>query len=171
MNRYAMKFLTTRLVYLYIFLFTVSMIAIALYMEHVMMLEPCPLCIMQRVFFIATGLVALAAFLHNPAGKGQFVYGVTSAVMAMIGGGFAIRQIYLQHLPPDEIPACLPSIGYMIEMDFDKSTILKTLFSGDGNCAEVLWVDPVLGLGIPQWALVGFVMLAGTCIWQGIRKA
>jgi disulfide bond formation protein DsbB len=166
-----MKFLTTRLVNLYIFLFTVSMIAIALYMEHVMMLEPCPLCIMQRVFFIATGLVALAAFLHNPANKGQFRYGVASAVLAMAGGGFAIRQIYLQHLPPDEIPACLPSLGYMIEMDFDKSVIFKTLFSGDGNCAEVLWVDPIIGLGIPQWSLVGFLMLAGTCLWQGIRKA
>ena len=165
-----MKYLSTRLVYLYIFLFTVSMIAIALFMEHVMMLEPCPLCIMQRVFFIATGLASLAAFLHNPAEKGKFIYGLTAAGLALAGSGFAIRQIYLQHLPPDEIPACLPSIGYMIETDFPMADILKTLFSGDGNCAEVLWVDPVIGLGIPQWALVGFAMLAGTCVWQAIRK-
>ena len=165
-----MNLLNTRLVFLYIFLFTAAMIGIALYMEHVMMLEPCPLCIMQRVFFIVTGLVALAGFLHNPAAKGKFIYGILSGAMAMAGGGFAIRQIYLQHLPEDEIPACLPSISYMWETDFPLADIASVLFSGDGNCAEVLWVDPVLGLGIPQWALVGFVMLAGTCLYQAFRR-
>ena len=160
-----------RVIYFGIFLFTVAMIGIAMYMEHVMYLEPCPLCIMQRIFFIATGLVALIAAIHNPALTGKKVYGILAAVMAMAGGGFAIRQIYLQHLPEDQIPQCLPSVGYMLEMEFPLREVLELMLKGDGNCAEVVWVDPVLGLGIPQWALVGFIMLAATCVFQAFRKS
>ena len=161
--------LRTRLVYLYIFLFCVSLLGIAMYMEHVMMLEPCPLCIMQRVFFLATGIVALVAFIHNPVARGKLIYGSLAAVLSAAGGGFAIRQIYLQHLPKDEVPACGPSLSYMIEQ-FPLRDVLSVMFSGDGNCAEIVWQDPVLGWAIPQWSLVGFVMLAAVCAWQAIRK-
>jgi len=159
-----------RVIYFAIFLFTVAMIGIAMYMEHVMYLEPCPLCIMQRVFFIATGLVALIAAIHNPRQTGRKVYGLTSAVLAIAGGGFAIRQIYLQHLPEDQIPQCLPSISYMVEMDFPMRDVLELMLKGDGNCAEIVWIDPILGLGIPQWSLVGFAMLASVCVYQAFRK-
>lgn len=169
MNPTLTRLLQPRLVYLYIFLFCVSLLGIALYMEHVMMLEPCPLCIMQRVFFLATGLVALVACLHNPAAKGKLVYGGLGALLAAAGGGFAIRQIYLQHLPKDQVPACGPSLSYMIEQ-FPLRDVLAVMFSGDGNCAEIAWQDPVLGWSIPQWSLVGFVMLAGVCVWQAVRK-
>jgi Disulfide bond formation protein DsbB len=162
--------LTSRHVNGLIFLFCAAMIGIALYMEHVMFLEPCPLCIMQRVFFILTGLVALIGAIHNPGAKGLRTYAGITTFTALAGAGFAIRQIYLQHLPKDQIPQCLPSIGYMLETDFPMADILKVLFSGDGNCAEVLWTDPVLGLGIPQWALVGFFMLAGVSVFQFLRN-
>jgi disulfide bond formation protein DsbB len=154
-----------------IFLFCAAMIGIALYMEFAMNLEPCPLCIMQRIFFIATGLVALVGALHNPARKGVRVYGVISTLTALAGAGFAIRQIYLQHLPKDQVPQCLPSISYMLQADFPLAQVLRVLFSGDGNCAEILWTDPVLHLGIPHWALIGFVMLAGAGLFQVLRKS
>jgi disulfide bond formation protein DsbB len=159
-----------RQIYLGIFLFCSGLLGIALYMEHVLLLEPCPLCIMQRVFFLATGLLALAAVLHNPAARGQAVYGVLSAVMALAGAGFAIRQIYLQHLPKDQIPACLPSIGYMLEADFPLKDVLSVMFSGDGNCAEVTWRDPLFDLfTIADLSLLGFLLLAATCLWQWRR--
>lgn len=163
------RLLQTRLIYLYIFLFCASLLGIAMYMEHVMMLEPCPLCIMQRVFFLATGIVALVAFIHNPVARGKVIYGAVASVLAAAGGGFAIRQIYLQHLPADEVPACGPSIGYMIEQ-FPLRDVLAVMFSGDGNCAEIVWQDPVLNMSIPQWSLVGFVALCGVCLWQAVRK-
>jgi disulfide bond formation protein DsbB len=146
------------------------MMAIALYMEHAMRLEPCPLCIMQRIFFTLTGVVGLVGAIHNPSAKGVRIYAGVMFVSALAGAGFALRQIYLQGLPKDQIPQCLPSIGYMLETDFPMADVLKVLFSGDGNCAEVKWVDPVIGLGIPQWALVGFCMLAGTSVYQFIRS-
>ena len=159
----------TRLVSLYIFLFCVSLLGIAMYMEHVMFLEPCPLCIMQRVFFLATGIVSLIAFIHGPARVGQMVYGFLATALSLGGAGFAIRQIYLQGLPKDQIPACGPSVSYMIQ-EFPLAEVLEIMFKGDGNCAEIAWQDPVLNMSIPQWSLIGFVLLAGVCVFQAIRK-
>ncbi|MDG2176765.1 MAG: disulfide bond formation protein B [Gammaproteobacteria bacterium] len=169
MNPTINKLIQTRLIYLYIFLFCVSLLAIALYMEKVMMLEPCPLCMTQRVFFILAGLTSLIAFIHNPVGKGKMIYGLTAAVFALSGGGFAIRQIWLQHLPKDQVPACGPSVAYMFQ-EFPFTEALATMFTGDGNCAEITWQDPIIGMSIPQWSLVGFVALAGVCTLQALRK-
>lgn len=160
---------STRLVNLYIFLFCAAMMGIAYYMQYVMGLKPCHLCIMQRVFFTAAGLVALAAFIHNPGARGAKIYGISSAVLALAGSGFAMRQIYLQHLPKDQVPACGPSLSYMLE-EFPLAETIKVMFSGDGNCAEIAWVDPVIGLGIPEWAIVGFAMIAATGVYQALRK-
>jgi len=164
-----MPFLTTRLLSLYTFLFCVALLCIGLYMEHIMMLEPCHLCIMQRVFFIGVGLVALAAFVHNPQLKGKLIYGLSTTALAVVGSGFAIRQIYLQHLPKDQVPACGPSLSYMLE-EFPLSEVLQVMFSGDGNCAEIQWQDPILHLSIAQWSLTAFVMLAGVSLYQALRK-
>lgn len=161
--------LTKRLMNLYVFLFCCAMMGIAYYMQYAMHLEPCHLCIMQRVFFTAAGLTGLVGFIHNPGARGTRVYGITSAVLAVAGSGFAMRQIYLQHLPKDQVPACGPSLGYMLE-EFPLAETIKVMFSGDGNCAEIAWVDPVIGLGIPEWAIVGFAMIAATGIYQALRK-
>ena len=163
------RFLNYRLLNLYIFLFCVALLGIALYMEHVMFLEPCPLCITQRIFFMMAGLTALVAFIHNPAAGGRTVYGLLSAVFSLAGGGFAIRQIWLQGLPKDQVPACGPSLSYMIE-EFPFSEVLMTMLSGDGNCAEISWQDPILNMSIPQWSLVGFIALAGVCVFQAFRR-
>ncbi|MDR0781343.1 MAG: disulfide bond formation protein B [Pseudomonadales bacterium] len=165
-----MKQLSPRLLNSFIFLFCAAMMGIALYMQEAMNLEPCPLCIMQRVFFIVTGIVALAAALQNPARTGRRVYGALTTLTALAGAGVAIRQIYLQHLPKDRVPQCGASISYMLENDFPLSRVAKALFSGDGSCAEVVWRDPVLGLGIPEWSLIGFLMLAGLSVFQFFRK-
>lgn len=170
MNNLTMtKLLQPRLVYLYVFLFCAALLGVAMYMEHVMMLEPCPLCIMQRVFYIAAGLVALAAFIHNPVARGKVIYGSLATLMSAIGGGFAIRQIYLQHLPEDQVPACGPSLSYMMD-NFPMKDVLAVMFSGDGNCAEVVWRDPVIGMNIAEWSLVCFIILTATCAWQTLRK-
>ena len=165
----AATFMTKRLMNLYVFLFCCTMMGIAYYMQYSMHLEPCPLCIMQRVFFTAAGLVGLAGFIHNPGARGIKVYGITTAVLAVAGSGFALRQIWLQHLPKDQVPACGPSLSYMLQ-EFPLAETLKVMFSGDGNCAEIAWVDPVIGLGIPEWAIVGFAMIAAVGIYQTLRK-
>lgn len=164
-----MNYLSSRLVNLYIFLFCAALIGTAYYMEHVMRLEPCHLCIMQRVFFWGTGLVALAGFIHNPQTRGRKIYGFSTAALALAGSGFAIRQIYLQHLPKDQVPACGPSLSYMLE-EFPLQEVIKAMFSGDGNCAEVQWQDPILHLSIAELSLVAFGMLIAAGLFQALRK-
>lgn len=156
-----------RLINLGIFLVCVITIGIVLYMEHVMMLSPCGLCITQRVFVILCGLVCLAAAIHNPAATGQKLYAFGAAAMCVVGSYFAGRQIWLQHLPEDQVPACGPGLGYIYE-NFPLIETLSFLLQGDGNCAEVQF--RFLGLSIPEMSMVAFVLLFATCMYMAFRQ-
>ena len=124
---------------------------IALVMEHAFDMAPCPLCLMQRIWFFIAGACAFASLLHNP----RFgIYPLCAALACIVGGGFSIRQLYLQSLPADQVPACGPDLAYMLEV-FPLTDVLVAMTSGTGDCAEVVW--SFLGLSIPGWALVGFV--------------
>ena len=131
----------------------------ALYFEHQRFMEPCALCLMQRVWFVLTGFT-LAAGLADPQRTRWYAW--ATFVAAGVGAGFAIRQLWLQSLPPDQVPACGPGIGYMLEvMPF--TNVLKAMILGTGNCAEVQW--RFMGLSIPGWSLVGFTgLLAGAVL-------
>ncbi len=130
------------------------LIAIALYMQYMMDLVPCALCMTQRVFIIAVGVVALVAWLSNASSSKSFP--AIGMILAIIGGGFSIRHIWLQGLPEDLAPACGPTLGYLLEnVPFVEA--LSVLLQGDGNCAESVW--SLLGLTIPGWTLVAFVGL------------
>jgi protein dithiol:quinone oxidoreductase len=158
----------SRLLNLLIFLATALIIGGVLYMEHVMLLQPCGLCITQRVFVVLTGLVCLAAVIHNPGKQGTRHYALTAAAMCVAGSYFAIRQIWLTYLPEDQVPACGPGFSY-IRDNFPLSDLLNFLLKGDGNCAEVSW--RFLGIfSIPEMALMGFVALFSLCLFQAFRR-
>lgn len=150
-------FLTARLIHLAIFFAAVGMMSFGYYLQYAQGLEPCPLCMTQRVFIVATGITALLAALHNPATLGTRVYAGFALLFTVVGGGFSIRHIYLQSLPPDQAPACGPSIDYILDA-FPLMDALEILLRGDGNCAEVVWT--FLGGTIPQWTLVAFIGFA-----------
>jgi disulfide bond formation protein DsbB len=124
----------------------------ALVMEHLFAMDPCPLCLMQRVWFALAGLAAAAGLLHSPRWG---IYPLLTILAAVIGGGFSIRQLYLQNLPADQVPSCGPDMTYMLE-NFPLSDVLAAMTRGTGSCAEVVWQ---FGLTIPGWALVGFVAI------------
>ncbi len=157
---------TIRLTNLIIFFGCVGLILTGLFMQYRLGLEPCALCISQRVFIIATGVIALIAFLHHPRSLGLRIYATFGALAAIIGGSFSSRQIWLQSLPEDQAPACGPGINYMLE-NFPLREALELLLRGDGNCAEVVWT--FLGLSIPVWTLVAFLGLLGLNVWQWLR--
>lgn len=142
------------------------LMAIALYMQYIMNLTPCYLCIVQRVFVIATGVIALIAFLHNPHPAGIRVYGGLTALTAAAGGGFSIRQLWLQSLPEDLVPACGPPADYLFD-SFSFVEVLPLLLKGDGNCAVVDWT--FLGLSIAGWLLVCFAGMILLALWQVAR--
>ena len=116
-------------------------------------LEPCPLCWLQRFGFMGAGLVSLLAFLHGPRGFGNRVYGLLLIVAAGAGLAVAGRQLWLQSLPADQVPACGPSVDYMLEV-LPWFEVLQTALKGTGDCAEVVW--RFLGLSIPGWTAVFF---------------
>ena len=143
-----------------------GLMCIALFFEHVEGLEPCYLCIMQRVMVIATGFLALLAVIHNPGRTGIRVYAALTSLSAIGGGSISIRQLWLQSLPKDQIPACGPSLDYMIDV-FPLFEVVSMLLKGDGNCAEVLWT--LLGISMPGWVLVAFTGLLLISLYQWFR--
>lgn len=145
----------------------VSILFARLYLEEFLDLAACPLCMTQRAFVILWGVFALIAVLHNPPGWGRRVYGALCAIAAMVGGAVAARHVWLQHLPPDEVPACGPSLEYMLET-LPFSETLSLVMMGDGNCAETMWT--FLGFSIPEQTLALFVAVTAICLWQTFRK-
>lgn len=152
---------------LLIFIACTLMILAALYMQHVMGMNPCPLCITQRIFVILTGLIALIAALHNPALTGRRIYAVLGIISPILGACFAGRQLWLQSLPADQVPACGDmALSYMLEV-FPLMDALKLLLQGDGSCAHV---DKILGLSLALWTFIAFIGLAGVNLYQLLRK-
>lgn len=145
-----------RLLFAYGFIACVMLIATALYFQHVMGLEPCPLCILQRLFVIALGLVMLAGAIHDPRSLGRRVYGGLTALLAGLGAVVAGRHVWLQGLPPERVPECGPGLEYLLQA-FPLREALRAVFEGSGECAEVQWT--FLGLTIPGWTLIVFCVL------------
>lgn len=157
---------TVRQTFFLIAIAALILTASAYYLQHVEGLNPCYLCITQRVFVMLFGAIALIGALHNPGPTGIRVYAVLCDLAALGGAFFAGKQLWLQSLPEDQVPAC----GLPADVVFDyleTSEALAMFFKGDGNCAEVQWT--LLGISIPGWAMVGFVVVAALSTWQFVR--
>ena len=139
-----------------------GMMGFALFAEHVLGLEPCPLCVFQRIAVIALGVVLLVAALHNPGRGGAWAYGVLAGLVAATGAGIAAWHVRMQNLPASEVPACGPDLSYMLEA-FPLGEMLTMVFSGSGECAEVVW--RFLGLSMPTWVLIGLSVMAAAAIF------
>jgi protein dithiol:quinone oxidoreductase len=128
----------------------------ALYAQHVLLLEPCPLCIFQRVAVIAVGVVFLLATLHNPGRIGARVYGALIGVAALAGIGVAGKHIWIQAQPPGSVPSCGASLDYMMDIMPVMDVIKKVLF-GAGECQKIDW--QFLGLSMPWWVAIALTVL------------
>lgn len=145
----------------------ISMAFAMIYLESFLNLAACPLCMTQRVFVVGWGVIALLAVIHNPRGWGNRVYGALCALSAIIGGAVAARHVWLQYLPPEEVPACGPSLQFMLET-LPLGETFSIMMMGDGNCAETQWT--LLGLSIPEQTLLLFVVTTLICLWQTFRS-
>lgn len=167
MSELSQRLLASRTINLLGFLVCVVAMLGALYLQYAEDLEPCPLCVFQRVGVIAAGLFFLLAALHNPAAVGQRIYAVLAALGAIGGGIVAGRHIWLQNLPEDEVPACGPGLDYMLDV-FPMRDVLSMVFSGSGECADIDWT--FLGITIPQLALLTFLGLLALALFQLFRR-
>jgi disulfide bond formation protein DsbB len=151
--------LSTRTLFLAGFLAGVGLIGAALVFQYGMGLEPCPLCIVQRWFVIAVGAVLLAGALHNPHGWVRRLYGLGVVALAALGAAVAARQVWIQHLPPEQVAGCGADLDYMLQ-NFPLIKTVTLLWAGTSDCAAVTW--SFLGLSMAGWMVVcfaGFIVL------------
>ena len=133
-----------------------ALLGFGYYLQYARGLEPCPLCMVQRGFFYALMAIFLAGAIHAPRRVGSAVYSSLAVLFALGGAATAGRQVWLQHLPKDKVPACGPDLFFMLE-NLPLARTLEKLFYGSGECAVVDW--RFLGLSIAGWSLVWFSAL------------
>ena len=159
--------LTPRLGYLAGFLICGGLILYALYLQYYEYQDPCPLCLLQRVVYIALMVVFLLGALHGPRRTGAVVYSTLLVLVSVIGAGIAGRHVWLQHLPKDKVPECGPGLGYILDR-FPLVNALEKIFRGSGECAEAGW--RLMGLSIAEWSLVWFVLLGAYAVFVAAAR-
>jgi len=153
---------TRRSGYLLGFLACLAMLGYALYAQFVLKLEPCPLCIFQRIGIAAVGALFLVAGLHAPRGWGARIYGALILVAALATAGISARHIYIQHLPEGSVPACGAGLDYLFKV-FPVVDVVRKVLTGSGECAKITWT--FLSLSMPAWVLLSAAALG---VW-GLR--
>lgn len=156
--------------YLIGFIFSAALLAISVYMQYGMQLEPCPLCILQRLAVAVAAVLFLLATLHNPGPLGVKFYSSLITLVSLAGGVISARHVWLQSLPADKVPSCGPGLDFIVG-NFPPTDAFRMIFSGSGECAEVSWT--FLGMSIPAWTLAAFtlmVLLALTAVVQSVKR-
>jgi disulfide bond formation protein DsbB len=136
----------------------VGLISYALYVQYGIGLEPCPLCILQRIAVIVIGVLFLLAFLQDPGDKGARVYGVLIDLAALAGVAVAARHIWIIAQPPGTVAECGASLDYMMDV-LPLHEVLGKILTGSGECAKIDW--EFLGLNMPTWVLICLVLVGG----------
>jgi len=144
----------------------VAMLAFGLYLQHVVGLEPCPMCIVQRYALILVAVIAgITAALKS---RGAHITGSSlMAIVAGLGAFVAARQSWLQWNPP-EIASCGRDLYGMIET-FPLKRAIPMIFRGSGDCTQIDWT--FLGLSIANWSFLCFVFFALVGIVLVARRA
>jgi disulfide bond formation protein DsbB len=157
-----------RLVNLLGFVACVLMLAFAVYVEKVMHIEPCPLCMFQRVGVAALGLVFLVAAIHHPAKLSDArIYSAAIFLVALFPGYVSARHVYIQSLPPGSVPSCGATLDFMLEV-FPLMEVIGKVLTGGGECAKIDW--QFLGLSMPVWVLISVLGLAAVGIYANARQ-
>jgi protein dithiol:quinone oxidoreductase len=157
--------LSFRQVMLLIAVACVAMLALGYYLQHVVGLEPCPMCVVQRYALI---LIAIWAIITPARGRKSLNYtgSVLLIITALAGAFVAARQSWLQWYPP-EIVSCGRDIYGMIET-FPLQNVLPMILKGSGDCTKIDWT--FLGGSIANWSFVCFCSFAMVAIWNLLRN-
>lgn len=161
--------ITPRIVFVFIFLVCAGLILNAIfYFQDYLGLDPCPMCVLSRYIFIAIGFVALAAAIHGPQrGLPLKLHASLVALLALVGLGVSLRHSYLQHFPP-QVESCGTDLEFLLNA-FPISQALPKIFAGTGSCSAVKW--KLMGLSIPEWAGVWYLVFIALAIWVGFVRS
>jgi len=152
------------------FLACAGMLGFAWYAQSVLGLEPCPLCIFQRIGVALIGVLFLLAALQNPRRWGASIYGVLQLLACLATLGVAARHLWVQAQPPGAVPSCGASPGYMLlQLHIPVGQVIRRVLTGSGECAVVNW--KLLGLSMPAWVLIACVALGGLALVANFKAA
>lgn len=139
---------------LYGVLLCIFLLSGSAYFQIVMGMQPCPLCIVQRMMLVAIGFFLLLQLAIEDVLIDR-INGVLAFFSALIGAAAAGRQVWLEHLPADQVPACGASLDYMLKT-LPLTETLRLLLEGSGDCAVVSW--RFLSFSMAEWTLFFFVV-------------
>ncbi len=159
--------ISTRLANLLGFCACVGLTGFALFAQYVMRLEPCPLCIFQRIGIIVIGVLFGLAAIQGPKAWGRTVYAILIALAALATMGVSVRHLYIQSLPPGSVASCGASLDVMMRF-FSLHEVISKVLTGSGECAKVDW--RLLGLSMPAWVLIAALGLGSYAVWANMRK-
>ena len=145
----------------------VALLGYALYSQHALGLEPCPLCILQRIAVLFTGILFLGAALHRAGRAGAIAWGSLIAVVAAIGAAIAARHVWITAQPPGTVAECGASLDYMLDV-LPLREVLAKVLTGSGECGKVDW--RFLGLSMPAWVLAWLLALGAWGLFVNLRR-
>ena len=158
----------SRLLFLAILLGCAGLLGSAIFVEPFKSMDACPMCMMQRAVFALIAVLCVLPLLHNPARLGQRIYASITALASIAGAAIASRQLWLQSLPEDKVPACGPGLEYMLDV-FPILDVIAMAIKGTGDCAEVQWT--LASISIPGWSLLAFILITLTCVWIFLKPS
>jgi disulfide bond formation protein DsbB len=144
-----------------------ALLAYALYAQFHQGLDPCPLCVFQRIGVALLALVFLAAALHHPRGPGRFGYVLAIALAALATAAVAARHLYVQSLPPGTLPSCGAPLAVLMKF-MPLWQLIRKVLTGSGECGEVTW--RFFGLAMPAWVLIWALLLGAAGIAANLRR-
>lgn len=162
-----MRFLSYRILNLAGFFLIVFILGFAVYLQQNLHLQPCPLCILQRILFAILGILFFTGSLYQPKQLFRRLFAAVLLIVASLGTLLASRQVYLQHLAPGQQPPCAPNFYYLLQ-NFPLRQSLPIFFRGSGDCAEIQWT--LWHMSIAEWSLGFFIIFAGLALVQMLRK-
>ncbi len=161
--------------YLFIALFCSALMGAALFFQLVVGLEPCPLCIFQRMAIIFIGVIGLLAFLHNSVSIVDRIYSILLALGGIASVGIASRQVWLLSLPKETAASCGPGLEVALDKIIaylPQGTLTEMLFRSTAECTEITWT--LFGFGLPQLTYPVFILFACYLLWllskRNVRK-
>lgn len=144
-----------------------ALLGYAWYVQGVLRIDPCPLCIFQRAGIGFTGLMFLFAALHHPRGWGRAVWAILIVAGALATAAVAARHVWIQHQPPGSVPTCGATLDYLLDV-FPLTDVIRKVLTGSGECARVTWT--FLSLSMPAWVLMAAAGLGGLGVYAGLRR-
>jgi len=153
--------------YLLGFISSFGLVGLALWIQTHYNLNPCPLCISQRIIFLGLGLLFLFAAFVKPSTMLKKIMTLLMVLTALGGVGVAARHWWLQANRESMIADCGVGFDYMFD-NFPLQKALTLVFKGTGDCAAIDWT--LLGLSIPQMSLIAYISFAGYALYLNGRK-